>query len=120
MNAFVPSGYKIMKQETGDLNKDGIPDAVLVLIDKKEEKEKIDAEDVPRLLVITFGVQGGGYALSAVSEDAILCKTCGGVFGDPFADLKIVRGTIVIDHYGGSSDRWGLPTGGAFRTATGT
>lgn len=108
VNAFVPSGYKIMKQAKGDLNKDGIPDAALVLNNKKEDKENIDTEEMSRLLVIIFGVKEGGYTLSAASEDAVLCKTCGGVFGDPFADLKIVRGTIVIDHYGGSSDRWGF------------
>jgi hypothetical protein len=108
VNAFVPSSHKIIQEATGDLNKDGIPDAVLVLKDKKEEKENSDADEVPRLLVIIFGVKEGGYTLSAMSEDAILCKTCGGVFGDPFADLKIARGTLVIDHYGGSSDRWGF------------
>ena len=107
VSAFVPSGYKIMKQVKGDLNKDGIPDVVLVLKNKKEDKEGVDAEEIPRLLVIIFGVKTGGYTLSASSKEAILCRTCGGVFGDPFADLKIVRGTIVIEHYGGSSDRWG-------------
>lgn len=108
VNAFVPSGYKIKKQAAGDLNKDGIPDAALVLKNTKEDAANVDAEDMPRLLVIIFGAKGGGYTLSASSEEAVLCKTCGGVWGDPFADLKVFRGTIVIDHYAGSSDRWGF------------
>jgi hypothetical protein len=41
------------------------------------------------------------------SKEAVLCKDCGGVFGDPFVGIKIIRGVIVIDHYGGSRNRWG-------------
>lgn len=107
INAFVPAHWEIMEQAKGDLNNDGIPDAALVLKDKAENQTGIDTENIPRLLVIIFGVQGGGYTLSAAKKDAILCKTCGGVFGDPFSGIKITRGTVVIDHYGGSRDRWG-------------
>lgn len=107
VKAFVPAGFLIMEQAKGDLNKDGIPDVVLVLKNKAEDRKNMDTEEIHRLLVIIFGVQGGGYTLSASSKEAILCKTCGGVYGDPFASVKIVRGTIVIDHYGGSRERWG-------------
>lgn len=61
----------------------------------------------PRLLLILFATKAGGYALAASSEKAVLCKTCGGVFGDPLAKLGIERGALVIEHYGGSSERWG-------------
>lgn len=107
VKAFVPAGFLIMEQAKGDLNKDGIPDVVLVLKNKAEDRKNMDTEEIHRLLVIIFGVQGGGYTLSASSKEATLCKTCGGVYGDPFASVKIVRGTIVIDHYGGSRERWG-------------
>jgi hypothetical protein len=105
--AFVPSGWKIMAQAEGDLNKDGIPDAALVLRESAEEKEGADTADMKRILVILFGASSGGYKLSATSKEAVLCKDCGGVFGDPFVGIKIVRGVIVIDHYGGSRNRWG-------------
>lgn len=108
VKAFVPAGFLIMEQAKGDLNKDGIPDVVLVLKNKAEDRKNMDTEEIHRLLAIIFGVQGGGYTLSASSKEAILCKTCGGVYGDPFASVKIVRGTVVIDHYGGSRQRWGF------------
>lgn len=104
--AFVPAGWDMMKEARGDLNKDGIPDAAFVLKNKIEDKDR-DPGEVPRLLVIIFGTSAGGYTLSATSDKAILCKEGGGVFGDPFAQIRIVRGAIVIDHYGGSRERWG-------------
>jgi hypothetical protein len=107
LNAFVPARWKIMEQAKGDLNKDGIPDAVLVLKNSEEEKDGVDTTDMKRLLVIVLGTPAGGYNLSTISEEAILCKDCGGIFGDPFAGIKIARGVIVIEHYGGSNQRWG-------------
>ncbi len=107
LEAFVPAGWKIIAQADGDLNKDGIPDAVLVLGEKAEEKEGADMENMKRILVIIFGTPSGGYKLSAASKEAVLCKACGGILGDPFVGVKIVRGAVVVEHYGGSRQRWG-------------
>jgi hypothetical protein len=49
----------------------------------------------------------GRYAASLVTDRYILCKQCGGVFGDPFESLASTRKTLRISHYGGSNDRWG-------------
>ena len=43
----------------------------------------------------------------AKSEKAILCKDCGGIFGDPFAGIEINKNVLSINHYGGSNWRWG-------------
>ena len=37
----------------------------------------------------------------------VLCRGCGGVFGDPFEAIDVERGTVVVRHYSGSRDRWG-------------
>lgn len=104
---FVPAGWKIMAKADGDLNKDGIPDAVFVLKENAEEKGGAETENMKRILVIIFGTPSGGYKLSATSKEAVLCKDCGGIFGDPFVGVRIVRGVIAVEHYGGSRDRWG-------------
>jgi hypothetical protein len=38
----------------------------------------------------------------------VLCRQCGGVFGDPFESLDINRGVLVLNHYAGSNWRWGI------------
>lgn len=93
----------------GDLNKDGIEDVALVLFNNWESKDNwIDqnSDKLPkRLLVILFGTQSG-YQQAAKSSNAIMCKSCGGVFGDPFAGISISNNVLEIYHYGGSAWRW--------------
>jgi uncharacterized Zn finger protein len=103
--AFAPRGWTVLEKAMGDLNQDGVPDAAIIFKDPKEEKE--GEFDVERVLVIALQQPGKGWARSAVSEEEVLCRSCGGVFGDPFAALKIERGAVVVVHYGGSRDRWG-------------
>jgi len=104
---FVPASWTVLKQAQGDLNKDSLPDLAVVLKSGAEDREEGGGAETPRLLLILFGTKAGGYTLAASSEKAVLCKGCGGVFGDPFAQLGIERGALVIEHYGGSSERWG-------------
>ncbi len=116
---FIPQGWKIHKPiyggdiVRGDLNKDGIEDAVLVLqhLNKvAEEKFCGDSyespEDHPRILVILSGQKGGGYRLSAQDNRLLFRSQEGGMMGDPLESLKIERGTLVIEYYGGSAWRW--------------
>ena len=83
------------------LNNDTLLDKVLVL--KCDEEEMIP--DTNRLLLILFK-SILGYELSANTPSAIMCKGCGGVFGDPFAGIEIRKNVLIISHYGGSSWRW--------------
>lgn len=105
--AFVPSGWKVLKKAEGDLNKDNQADTALILASTQEDSNSEDAFEAPRPLLLLFRQADGTYALSATHPDFVLCKMCGGVFGDPVEDLKIERGTILISHYGGSNERWG-------------
>ncbi len=110
-SAFIPAHYTLLSSAEGDLNDDSISDAALVL---KSESEDADESETstddypPRLLVVLAGQKAGGYTQIVSSERAVLCKQCGGVFGDPFESITIDKGgDLEINHYGGSRDRWG-------------
>lgn len=38
------------------------------------------------------------------SDDAALCKTCGGAMGDPFQGIEWKGHTLVVTNYGGSRE----------------
>lgn len=103
LSDFVPKGWEILMQAEGDLNRDGKPDAALAL---KNSKEESSSEEEPRLLVLLLQNPEGGYRRASQSADAVLCRRCGGVMGDPLADLQIKNGVLIIDHYAGSRQRW--------------
>ncbi|HEX5708912.1 MAG TPA: hypothetical protein VFX96_16550 [Pyrinomonadaceae bacterium] len=103
---FVPSGWRLLGSAEGDLNADGRADLALALAHDAEQSDPGDIWQEPRLLVIALREANGKLRRSAVSQEAVMCRGCGGVFGDPFADMRIERGALVVDHYGGSRDRW--------------
>jgi len=103
---FIPKGYDTLQGGIayGDLDKDGRPDAVIALFDKKENAIEVGSE-LKRLLVVVLKTDDG-YRLVSKSLGAVLCKGCGGSFGDPFADIRIDKGILIVDHYAGSAWRW--------------
>jgi hypothetical protein len=111
INAFIPSGFDTLQIATGDLNKDGKADLVLALKSKLEDapdsvKEKLDS--IPNRLLLVLLNTGDSYRSVVKAKYAILCKECGGVFGDPFSGIEIKNGLLVVEHYGGSAWRWSL------------
>lgn len=108
MGAFVPSGYDTMATAIGDLNGDGKPDMVLVLHDKREDSAVSGSDIVEnnRPLIVLLKTNDG-WKVAAKSVNVVLCKDCGGVYGDPFMQVYIRNGVILVDHYGGSNWRWG-------------
>jgi hypothetical protein len=104
---FIPKGYDTLWVANGDMNKDGISDRAMVLKDVREDTAAMgsDINGANRLLVVLFKTSTG-WELAAESADIIMCKACGGVFGDPFALMGITNGVLTIDHYGGSAWRW--------------
>ena len=105
---FVPKNYDTLAVVYGDLNKDGTKDCVLALRHKSESKEmqEVDVDSMPpRILIVLIG-SPTGFTLGATSYKALLCKYCGGIFGDPFAQIKIANNVLEVSHYGGSAWRW--------------
>lgn len=109
IETFVPKGWHIHEKAEGDLNKDNLPDIAAVIEADKPVKslKETDNDQQPRILFVAFKQADGNYKLSIQSNESIMLSNEGGVFGDPWAGLVIERGTLLVQFYGGSSDRWG-------------
>lgn len=115
ISTFVPQGWHILEKNDGklakvegDLNKDSVNDIAFV-IEGNTQPEEPEPEMVwgpPRSLLIAFGNKDNTYSLSIKSDDSIMLREQGGVFGDPFDDIVIDRGSLLLKFYGGSNWRW--------------
>jgi hypothetical protein len=106
--AFVPNGWRL-EQETlkeADLDGDGKADAAFVISNGGLNTDANEPTVVKHVLVLTLRGADGKLHRSLVNDGAVLDGDEGGVFGDPFQALSIERGAVVINHYGGSRDRW--------------
>lgn len=101
---FIPQNYIFFDSACGDLNKDKINDVVIALKHKDEDTFEMDEE--PKRILLVMIRSKSGFKVIGKSENALMCRNCGGVFGDPFASIGIDKGVLYIHHYGGSAWRW--------------
>lgn len=101
-SSFIPTGYSILDSASGDLNKDRLKDYVLIL----KIDEEADHADTTRPLLLLMGTGKEEYRLFARNDSVVLCKSCGGVFGDPYAGITVKNNFFSVEHYGGSNWRW--------------
>lgn len=103
-SAFVPKGYRVVDTITGDLNKDGQDDVVLLvkatnpsMIVTDARGEQLDRNR--RGLIIAFK-QGGRYALASKNLDCFSSENeDGGVYFAPELSIDIKKGRLLF-HYG--------------------
>jgi hypothetical protein len=99
LDDLVPTGWAIIESATGDLNKDGIDDAAIVLQYKDSVSQKnADGHTVsthPRILAIAFKKSSGGYELLQQSNTFIK-KDDNPDMEDPFVDIAINKGILDI------------------------
>ena len=105
--AFVAADTTAIAFETADLNRDGRPDAVLVLDPTLKPGDDQFAER-PRQLVILVGEADGSYREAVRNGKVAYCSACGGVMGDPFQGVSVGPGTFTVHNAGGSAWRWGV------------
>ena len=101
---FIEIDATTIALEKADLNGDGRTDFLVVT-----ERAKIDGEKNPgdeRLLLILIRGADGKLKIAGRNEKIVYCKSCGGVFGDPFAGVEVKRGSFTVNNYGGSNLRW--------------
>jgi hypothetical protein len=109
---FIPDGWHILEKNDGnlaiaegDLNQDGLMDKAFVI--EGEDKQTEEEYYVPpRSLLIALRNSDNSYSLSIKADNAIMLRNQGGVFGDPFQDIKIESGSLLLEFYGGSNYRW--------------
>lgn len=100
----VPEGYVMFDTASGDLDRDGISELVAAYNIRKENGD--DFDDIPRTL-ITYKKKKQQWVLWKKSDQALFTSRGGGMMGDPFEDMEIKNGLLVIRQSGGSSWKWG-------------
>ncbi len=102
---FVPPGWAVEEQLSGDLNDDSKPDLVLKLIEEKPPDGGDGAGDRQRALIILFRDQDGKLRRAAVADKLLQCASCGGAFYGTVeapANVKIDSGVLIVSQDHGS------------------
>jgi len=103
-NDFLIPPMGVLDYITGDLNGDKRPDAIMIL--KSPGEDTIVGEELNRPLLILIRQPDGKLKQMARNDEIVMCRQCGGVFGDPYAGVTIKGNRFTISFYGGSSWRW--------------
>jgi hypothetical protein len=98
----IPKEYRPIKEIYGDLNKDSVDEKVVVynVSDTEDEVEGIDRE------IVIFKKENQNWKIWHRSKTAIGNSKDGGMMGDPFEDIEIKNGVLLIYESGGSSWKW--------------
>jgi hypothetical protein len=103
---FVEKGKIPIALESGDLNADGRKDFVLVTSEFVAEDAAWEEGAGERSVIVLTREPDNTLRQAARNDLVVLCKNCGGVFGDPFAGVRVRGTSFTVDNYGGSNDRW--------------
>lgn len=96
----IPESFKILKEIEGDLDKDGVSEKVIVYDTEKETDFGTERQ------IFIFKKMNNKWEFWKKSVGAILPSKHGGMMGDPFEGISIERNCIVINHFGGSRQKW--------------
>lgn len=106
VQAFVPAGWQLEQQIEGDLNRDALADAALVLVEKLPPKaDKDNPPERNRALVILFKTPAGQWQRAAVGNRVLLCTRCGGAFFgvvEAPVEVSIANGVVIVNQEFGS------------------
>ena len=105
LKPFVLKGYNALDFAEGDLNGDNKKDAVLIL--KINGEDSINTDDLIRPFLLLIRQVNGKLLLIKRTDSLVMCRACGGVWGDPYEGLEMKKNGFMISFYGGSSWRWG-------------
>lgn len=98
-DGFAIEPWRVESMSTGDLNKDGLADAALILTIEANGGGGV----AQRKLVVALKKKDGGYEKS-VESDKALVLSCGPSGGIP--SLEIKKGVVIVFHYCGSRTRY--------------
>src|SRR5262249_50371340 len=101
-NDFVPKGWIIEEEVTGDLNSDSIPDVAVKLVEEKSpDFDEGNPQERQRALLILFKLPNGRLQRVAIADKVLQCTRCGGAFfrGDKTpAHIQNSKGVVITKH----------------------
>jgi hypothetical protein len=98
---FQPTGSEVIETADGDLDGDQIPEKVIVY----NTKDTTDIGNIREIQILKK--VNGKWSVLEKSRNAVLESKGGGMMGDPYGDMKIEKGILMISQSGGSSWKWG-------------
>ncbi len=99
-NIPTPNGFEAIGAAKGDLDKDNTPEKVIVYNTPRQTDFGTERE------LHIFKQKGGAWELWHKSVGAVLPSENGGTMGDPFEEVKVENGSVVVSHFGGSREKW--------------
>ncbi len=96
----LPPGYTVLGKTMGDLNKDGIPELLIVYDTPRQTDYGSERE------IGIYQQKDNAWALWHTSIGAVLPSEHGGTMGDPFDGIAVENGAITVNHFGGARYRW--------------
>ena len=102
LDDFVPNGWTIIDSAKGDLNKDGIADAAIIL-QHKDSVTLIKSEDTiltqPRILLILFKNHSDKSFHLLEQSNTFILNHDNLIMDDPYQGLTIDKGILKIDFH---------------------
>lgn len=100
---YIPKDWSLLQHATGDLNKDGIDDLVLIIqLDKPLSLDQNDdrfVEDFPiyqRSMIIMFGNEDKRTHRHIVKNDSFIIHSEDPNMEDPFQEVSVERNNLVL------------------------
>lgn len=108
ISEFVPRGWEVEAQISGDLNRDSIPDFAVTLVEQMPaNSDKNDPPERQRALLILFKASDGKFNRAALADKVLLCTRCGGAFygsAETPTTVEITNGVIIVTQDYGSRE----------------
>lgn len=99
----VPENFSIVDTVTGDLDKDSIKELVVAYnTDVGNALAGVERE------LIIYKPEDNKWIVWKTSRQALYASRDGGMMGDPFGEIIIENGILIINHNGGSSWKWSI------------
>ena len=108
VSEFIPRGWEVEAQITGDLNRDSIADLAVTLIEQMPANaDKDDPPERQRALLILFKNADSKLRRIALANKVMICTRCGGAFygsAETPTTVEINNGVIIVTQDYGSRE----------------
>ena len=100
LSDFIPKGWTVEDQVSGDLNGDGISDIAAILVQAKPDGPEDELQRA--LIVLLGGSDKDKFVPDGANNQFLQCKGCGGI--KEMEGIGIKKGVLVVDQWMGSRE----------------